>query len=249
MGSERKSNEKLLVVADPVFELRDHRAQEANQTEAPEQERKNNIELMQAIEDSGDGSSRFKRLPQTEVLANKLNKMYGASCRSLCGLKANKHDFLSKIAPTIDQYGSIVFATHGVMSNHVPGLMEPFLALSMVPPGTDGVLRMSDISTLKMNADLVALTACESGLGKELSGEGVMSMGRAFQYAGAKSVLMTLWAVAEESSVMLTESFFKHRKSGKSKLEAIQAARDDIRNAGFKHPYFWAAFILVGEAN
>ncbi len=88
----------------------------------------------------------------------------------------------------IDQYGSVVFATHGVMGNKVPGVMEPFLVLTMVPPGTDGFLKMSDILSLKMNADVVALTACQSGLGKELSGEGVMSMGRAFQYAGAKSV-------------------------------------------------------------
>ena len=110
--------------------------------------------------------------------------MYGSNCFSVTGLKADKTDFLSKIAPTIDQYGSVVFATHGVMGNKVPGVMEPFLALTMVPPGTDGFLKMSDILSLKMNADVVALTACQSGLGKELSGEGVMSMGRAFQYAG-----------------------------------------------------------------
>jgi CHAT domain-containing protein len=108
---------------------------------------------------------------------------------------------------------------------------------------------MSDVLSLKMNADIVALTACQTALGQELSGEGVMSMGRAFQYAGAKSVLMTLWEAATESSVKLTESFFRHRKNGKTKLEALQAARDDIRNEGYKHPYFWSAFILVGETS
>jgi CHAT domain-containing protein len=108
---------------------------------------------------------------------------------------------------------------------------------------------MSDIMTLKMNADIVALTACQTALGKELSGEGVMSMGRAFQYAGAKSVLMTLWKVQEKSAVTLSENFFKYRKEGKTKLEALQAARDDIRNEGYKHPYFWSAFILVGETS
>lgn len=78
--------------------------------------------------------------------------------------------------------------------------------------------------SLKMNADVVALTACQTGLGKELSGEGVMSMGRAFQCAGAKSVLMSLWSVAEDSSVVLTESFFRNVKAGKSKLEALRLA-------------------------
>ena len=77
----------------------------------------------------------------------------GSNCLSLTGLQANKADFLSRIAPTIDQYGSVVFATHGVMSTHVPGLMEPFLDLTMAPSGTDGFLKMSDILSLKMNSD------------------------------------------------------------------------------------------------
>jgi CHAT domain-containing protein len=75
-----------------------------------------------------------------------------------------------------------------------------------------------------------------------------MSMGRAFQYAGARSVLMSLWSVAESPSIKLTESFFQHLKDGKSKLQALQMARSEIRNSGYDHPFFWAAFILVGEA-
>jgi CHAT domain-containing protein len=60
---------------------------------------------------------------------------------------------------------------------------------------------------------------------------------------------MTLWEVADTSSVKLTESFFQHRKSGKTKLESLKLARDEIRKQGFEHPFFWAAFILVGEAS
>ena len=67
--------------------------------------------------------------------------------------------------------------------------MEPVLVLTLVPPGTDGFLRMTEVMGLNMNADIVALTACQTGLGKRTAGEGTMGMGRAFQYAGAKSVL------------------------------------------------------------
>ena len=74
-------------------------------------------------------------------------------------------------------------------------------------------------------------------------------MGRAFQYAGAKSVLMSLWSVEESSSVDLVEGFFRHIKEGKNKLEALKLARDEIRKAGYDHPFFWASFILVGEVN
>ena len=249
MGNKDKPKDKLLVLADPVFAMKDQRAQQAGSTKLAERDKQNNLELMQTIEDTSNGSFSFKRLPETGVLADYLVKLYGANCLSLTGLHANKADFLSKVAPKIDQYGSVVFATHGVMSTHVPGLMEPFLALTMAPPGTDGFLKMSDILSLKMNADVVALTACQSGLGKEISGEGVMSMGRAFQYAGAKSVLMSLWEVEEKSAVTLAENFFKYRKEGKTKLESLTLARDEIRNAGYKHPFFWSAFILVGETS
>ncbi len=249
MGNSDKPKDKLLVIADPVFAMKDDRAQQAGSANLSERDKEKNIQLMRTIEDVSQGALSFGRLPETGVLAENLSKMFGANCVSLTGLLANKEDFLNRIAPQMEQFGNIIFATHGVMSTHIPGLMEPFLALSMTPPGTDGFLKMSDILSLKMNADVVALTACQSGLGQELSGEGVMSMGRAFQYIGSKSVLMSLWAVEEKSAVALAEKFFKYRKDGKSKLESLKAARDDIRNSGFGHPFFWSAFILVGETD
>ncbi len=247
-GKKDRPPNKTLVVADPVFSLKDARSQAATQTKVAEADKKHNIELMKAIEE-GQTQFTMKRLPRTSLLAQELEKMYGKDCLALTGLKANKSDFMTRIAPDIDSYSNIVFATHGVMSTRIPGLMEPFLALTMAPPGTDGFLKMSDILSLKMNADIVALTACQSGLGKDVSGEGVMSMGRAFQYAGAKSVLMTLWEVEEASAIKLTERFFQHRKDGKTKLEALQSARDDIKKEGYRHPYFWSGFILVGETD
>jgi len=84
-------------------------------------------------------------------------------------------------------------------------------------------------------------------MGRQLSGEGVMGMGRAFQYAGSKSVLVSLWSVAEESTIKLTERFFLYQKQGKDSLTSLILARDDIRQAGYKHPFFWTPFILIGE--
>jgi len=148
-------------------------------------------------------------------------------------------------------YRSCVFATHGYFGKDVPGIQEPVLILTLPdqPDGQDGFLRMTEVMGLKMNADTVALTACQTGLGKQISGEGTMGMGRAFQYAGAKSVLMSLWSVAEKSSVQMVESFFRHMKEGKNKLEALKLARDEIRKEGYDHPFFWAPFILVGEVD
>jgi tetratricopeptide (TPR) repeat protein len=247
IGAKTINKDSMLVIADPVFEMNDQRTRLDIYPTLSENEPESNGKRMVALE--GNAGSVFPELHETRILADSLVNMYGENCLALTGFNADKSYFLRKVAPNIGQYGSVVFATHGVLANEVPGIMEPFLALTMVPPGTDGALTMSDILALKMNADVVALTACQTGLGEAISGEGVMSMGRAFQYAGAKSVLMTLWAVAEDSSVKLTGNFFKHRKSGKSKLESLKLARDEIRKQGFEHPFFWAAFIMVGEVN
>jgi CHAT domain-containing protein len=204
---------------------------------------------MTTIEESDTWHLRFERLPETGRLAQNLKGIYGNDVDVLTGLNATKQHLMTRVAPKLDQYGWIVFATHGLASERVPGIGEPFLALTMVPTGTDGFLRMSDVMGLKMKADVVALTACQTGMGAQVSGEGVLSMGRSFQYAGASSVLMSLWSVAESSSVDLVGSFFRHIKEGKNKLEALKLARDEIRKAGYDHPFFWAAFILVGEVN
>jgi len=103
------------------------------------------------------------------------------------------------------------------------------------------------VMDLKLNADMVALTACNTGVGKNLTGEGVMGMGRAFQYAGARAVLMSLWSVEDKSTNLLTEQMFTNLKAGKDKLTALRQARSELRKAGYRHPFFWAGFILVGE--
>ena len=76
-----------------------------------------------------------------------------------------------------------------------------------------------------------------------------MGMGRAFQYAGAKSALMTLWSVSERASVKLVENFFQNMRSGMSRRDALKKAKAKIRSEGFDHPFYWAAFILFGETS
>lgn len=247
LGQGTASENRIAVIADPVFQMTDPRAQATATSKIAAGNRVNSIEVMKAVEDAGHGRLSLSRLQETSVLADNLKTIFGKDCLLLRGLEANKADFMGTIAPEMGTFGSLVFATHGAMSTQIPGLMEPFLALTMVPPGTDGFLRMSDILSLKMNANVVALTACQTALGKDVSGEGVMSMGRAFQYAGAQSVVMTLWEVEESSATKLTESFFRHHKDGKNKLDALRHARSDIRNEGYLHPYFWSGFVLVGE--
>jgi len=239
---------RLLVIADPVFEMLDARVQEAApETRVARREEDSYSRLMTAVEESGSGFN-LHRLSGTGELARELANLYGARSDVYTGLRASKEIFFEKIAPGLDRYNAVVFATHGFAGNNIPGFMEPVLALSMVPPGTNGILTMSEVSGLKMTADIVALTACQTGIGMKLAGEGVMSMGRAFQLAGARSVIMSLWSVSEKSSIVMMEEFFKSRNEGKEKAQALSWARKAVRRAGFEHPFFWSAFVLAGEA-
>ena len=244
---EKEKGKRLLVVADPVFCATDERMSAVSRTDATSWEEQYLLDTVDAMDQPGRGAFSFERLPETAKMAERLKALYPDTSEILTGLEANKDYFLHTIGPRLHSYGWIVFATHGWVGSHMPGVNEPFLALTMVLPKTDGFLKMTDVLGLEMNAEMVALPACQTGLGRDLTGEGVMSMGRAFQCAGARSVLMSLWSVAERPTVQLVESFFRHIKQGYGKLASLDLARKEIRSRGFEHPFFWAAFILVGE--
>ncbi len=232
--------DSLLVMADPVFDPGDDRVGKARIPRA---------ELPLMAGQLTSPKVDLTRLELTGQLAKTLAALYPGKASVYTGLEASKNTLLEKIAPTLEKFGKIVFATHGFFGRDFPGSPDPVLVLPLVPQGTDGLLSMNDIMGLHINADVVALTACNTGLGRHVSGEGTMAVGRAFQCAGARSVLMTLWSVAESPSVDLTSAFFQQIQKGKSKLRGLQFARDRVRNTGFDHPFFWAGFILVGEAD
>ena len=100
----------------------------------------------------------------------------------------------------------------------------------------------------RLDADLVTLSACDSGLGKEMGGEGLIGLVRAFQFAGARSVLASLWSVADVSTADLMKRFYGHLRAGKPKDEALRAAQVElIHSPTYFHPYHWAAFQLFGD--
>lgn len=251
--AKNNPNDRLLIIADPVFEMRDSRINKYdNQYErfrSPEENKTTVYRDTVSTNEESRKSMRFARLAQTSVLADNLKKIYGSKCLALIGLDARKDKLLSQIGPGIDQFGNIVLATHGVFSGKTYGIMEPVLILTMVPPGIDGFLKISEILSHKMNAEVIAFTVNPIFSVDVLASGGIIKIGRDLQYAGAKSVLTAQWNVAEQSTVMLFEDFFKYRKEGKTKLQALQAARDNLRKAGCLHPFFWAPFILIGETS
>ncbi len=143
------------------------------------------------------------------------------------------------------------FACHGLLDEQMP--LNSGLALSIPEhpaEGQDnGVLQAWEIiENLRLDADLVTLSACDTALGKDMGGEGILGLTRAFQFAGARSVLSSLWSVEDESTAELMRTFYSRLSEGESKTGALRAAQLRlVRSAEFADPYYWAAFELFGR--
>ncbi len=116
------------------------------------------------------------------------------------------------------------------------------------PQPEDGLLQVYEVFNLKLNADLVVLSACETGLGKEVKGEGLVGLTHAFFYAGTPSVMVSLWKVQDRSTADLMVNFYQQLDRSQNKTEALQQAKLKlIQNNRYAHPYYWAPFVLIGE--
>ena len=113
----------------------------------------------------------------------------------------------------------------------------------------NGLLQAYEVfEHVRLNADLVVLSACQTGLGREMRGEGLIGLTRAFLYAGANSVVVSLWEVSDASTAALMKEFYQELRKGTSKDVALQKAQMAVRgHPKWQHPFYWAPFILVGD--
>ena len=148
------------------------------------------------------------------------------------------------------------FATHGLVAGEWSGLAEPALVLTPPENGSefdDGLLKASEVSQLKLNADIVLLSACNTASGAKMGAEGLSGLARAFIYAGARSLLVSHWSVDSGAAAKLTTGLFEALKTNPEmgRSEALQASMmslaSDDRNPHYSHPAFWAPFSLIGE--
>lgn len=189
----------------------------------------------------------FTRLPNARLEANVLRDLFGAAgSRVLLGADAREGNVKSGGA---DGYRYVHFATHGYLDEAQPA--RSGLVLAREAEGVeDGFLQAREIFRLKLNADVVTLSACQSGLGKLIAGEGVMGLSRAFLYAGAQSLVVSLWNVNDAATAELMKTFYGHLKAGVARDEALRRAKLALRNGPnriWRHPYYWAPFVLIGD--
>jgi CHAT domain-containing protein/predicted negative regulator of RcsB-dependent stress response len=248
----------MLIIADPVFNSNDTRAQKAAPGTAPAEVRGLGIQSAltdvtgQATPSAGTGQMEglpLARLTGTRTEAeqiSKLAKSSGGQADVWLDLDASEDNLGAR---DISKYRIIHVATHGLLNAERPQFTG--VVLSLVGNKTqDGFLRTDEVFNLHLGSPLVMLSACETGLGKEKRGEGVMGLTRAFMYAGAPTVGVSLWSVADKSTADLMTDFYRRllAPGENSSAGALREAQlSMIATKKYSAPFYWAPFVLVGD--
>jgi CHAT domain-containing protein/Tfp pilus assembly protein PilF len=241
-ASRKPASRMLAVLADPVFSNDDPRVAAVRLGRTVRDDKTVAVDTLRSTE-SGLRRLRFSRHEADEIarLAGNSPKLQAVD------FAANR-----KLATSaeLSQYRLIHFATHGIVDNYHPELSG--IVLSLVDEKgqpQNGFLRLYDLYNLKLSADLVVLSACQTALGKEVRGEGLVGLTRGFMYAGAPRVVSSLWQIDDRASAEFMKRFYE----GMLKLHlrpaaALRAAQISMHSDKRWHePHYWAAFTIQGE--
>lgn len=243
----------LAVVADPVFSADDNRVKASAHNRVPEKADVRGLQLalsQKKADQAGadDDNLTIARLTGTRREAQKILAFVPPAMRkSATDFGANRALITSG---ELADYRIVHFATHGFLNTVRPELSG--LILSLVDAQgrpQNGFVTVPDIFNLKLSAELVALSACQTGLGAEIRGEGLSGLSRGFLYAGAKRVVVSLWNVNDAATAELMVRFYEKMLVEKlAPAAALRAAQLSMwRQKRWRHPYYWAAFQLQGD--
>jgi len=257
-GKVAMSEQPLIAWGDPVFNLKTASAAAnsgvgtRNVTQLRALQTQGSID--RPLEDMATVYSHIPPLPETrdEVLqlAKILNKdpnrdlILGAQATRQSVLESNRNG-------TLQRKQVLVFATHGLLAGDLPNLNQPALAMSATPnPQESPLLTLEDVLSLKLNADWVVLSACNTAGDDGRAEEALSGLARGFFFAGSRSLLVTHWSVESESAMLLTtHAFAAYKKDAQMRrAEAMRQAMLEVMKMGkFAHPTYWAPYALVGE--
>jgi len=233
-AASQKTKKDILAIGDPTFG--------ANEMEMPPAGGNSILP-----DYSSNSDYKFTRLKYSGVEIEKIASLF----------KPNKADILEREQASeenvkgkdLSDYRIIHFATHAIIDDKKSARSAIVLSLAQNHKD-DGFLQMREVFNLKLNADLVTLSACQTGLGQLIKGEGIEGLNRAFFYAGASSVMLSLWAINDQASYQLLERFYFHLRSSESVMAALRRAKlEMIESEVLAHPYYWGGFIVTGETD
>ncbi|MCD9186386.1 MAG: CHAT domain-containing protein [Pyrinomonadaceae bacterium] len=253
-GKRAPAPKTLAVLADPIFDKTDERFQAIAGNRSMKEVKPELIAVSgKRTRDGGNFDRRdgfeLQRLPFTRFEAEKIGTFVPENQREkLLDFAASRR---SAMSPELANYRFVHFATHGILSNENPELSG--IAFSMIDEKgreQDGFLRVGDIYNLKFPAEMVVLSGCKTGLGREIKGEGLVGLTRGFMYAGAKRVTVSLWDVNDEATSELMAGLYKEMLGANKLTPAVALRRAQIsmlKDKRWQNPYFWSTFILQGE--
>jgi CHAT domain-containing protein len=188
----------------------------------------------------------FSSLPYSKKEVTIISKYFSKDRRFIyLGKDANKDNLKAK---SNDNYQIIHFACHSYLDEQQP--IRSALVLSQDGDGlNDGILQVRELYNMKLNANMVILSACQTGKGALEKGEGFLGLQRVFFYSGARSVLSTLWSVNDKSTAFFMEKYYGYLAEGYSKASALRLTKQKMINSKYSHPYYWASFVLNGESD
>jgi CHAT domain-containing protein/Tfp pilus assembly protein PilF len=244
-ANRKPAGKTVAVLADPVFSANDPRltnakGQSAHAEDSPVSD------VQRSASESGLGD--LTRLHFSRQEADEIARL-AADKRNLKAVDfaANRTMATSE---SLNDYRIVHFATHGLINNHHPDLSG--IVLSLVDEQgrqQNGFLRLYDIYNLKLNADLVVLSACQTALGKEIKGEGLVGLTRGFMYAGSPRVVASYWRIDDRATADIMKRFYSAMlKDGLAPAAALRAAQVSmLQDKRWQSPHYWAAFTVQGE--
>ena len=239
----------LAIIADPVFSPDDKRFKGETNPPSNTNHGTDNLAQLNLERSTATAELDLQPLPFTRDEAdNIIELLQGKSSLGIFDFEAN----LNRIKrPDLSEYQIIHFATHGIFNREYPELSG--LVVSLVDQQgnpQNGFLRLNDIFNLNLPAELVVLSACQTGSGKNIKGEGIVGLTRGFMYAGAPRIIASLWNVNDASTAELMSQFYqKYLQENMPPAEALRQAQLAMwqSNVDWRKPYYWAAFTLQGE--
>ncbi|MEG4079422.1 CHAT domain-containing protein [Microcoleus sp. Pol8_D6] len=246
-GDRKPPSRNLAILADPVFSPDDERIKGKITQATTEKLDANNLGLNQSLRASNRGWPP-DRLPFSRQEAQTISSLFpSASSRQILDFDASR---TTATDGNLANYQIIHFATHGLANSKNPELSG--IVMSTVDDKgnlVNGFLRLTDIFNLKLAANLVVLSACQTGMGQNVKGEGMVGLTRGFMYSGAQRVAVSLWSVDDEGTAVLMQKFYQKMVQQKlAPAAALRAAQMEMmQQEKWKSPYYWAAFTLQGE--
>jgi CHAT domain-containing protein len=255
LAGRKSAPNNVALIADPVFDGGDERVTSKTK-HAPvspagtveDSTATRTLEHLTAQAAGAQDGSRIPRLPYTRLEAERILAVAprASNLRAL-DFKAN---LATALGGELHKYRYVHFATHGYIDSEKPALSA--IVLSLVNERgepQDGLLKTQEIYNLNLTAELVVLSACQTGLGKEIKGEGLVGLTRGFMYAGAARIIVSLWNVSDKGTADLMSRLYKGMlKEGLRPTAALRAAQLELlKQKQWRSPYYWAGFVQQGE--